>query len=73
MIHFMKKGMIDKLKEYVLLSQGIEIYRTKNKEEAEKIMNDENHDWYQYKQECLDNNESYADNSIEMFEEDLIV
>lgn len=58
------------MKQYVLVSQGIEIFRTTNKKEAEKIMNDKNSDWYKYKNECIENNEPYADNYIEMFEED---
>lgn len=57
-------------KEYVLVSQGIEIYRTKNKEKAEKIMNTENKLFYEYKQRCLDNHEPYANNEIEIFEEE---
>ena len=58
------------MKQYVLVSQGIEIFRTTNKKEAEKIMNDENSDWYKYKNECIENNELYADNYVEMFEEE---
>lgn len=34
--------------EYVLVSQGIEIYRTTNKEEAEYIMNTGNDEYYTY-------------------------
>ena len=33
-------------------------------------MNDENSDWYKYKNECIENNEPYADNYVEMFEEE---
>lgn len=58
-------------KEYVLVSQDIEIYRTKSKEQAENIMNTENKLFYKYKQQCLDNNELYADNEIIMYEEDI--
>lgn len=58
------------MKEYVLVSQGIEIYRTKDKEEAENIMKCENESFYNYVQECLDNGETYADNEIEIYEED---
>lgn len=57
-------------KEYVLVSQGMVIYRTKNKSKAEKIMNKENDKFYEYKQQCLENYETYADTEIEMFEED---
>ena len=54
----------------MLVSQGIEIYRTKDKEEAENIMKCENESFYNYVQECLDNGEPYADNEIEIYEED---
>jgi len=59
------------MKEYVLVSQGIEIYRTRNKEEAESIMKHENEGFYNYKQECLDNSEPYTDTEIEMYEEEV--
>lgn len=58
------------MKEYVLVSQGVEIYRTTDKEEAEMMMNDDNEDWLEYVQGCVDNNEPYADNEVEMYEED---
>lgn len=57
-------------KEYVLVSQGMVIYKTKDKLKAEKIMNKENDKFYKYKQQCLDNYEPYADTEIEMFEEE---
>ena len=57
------------MKEYVLVSQGIEIYRTTDKVEAESIMNVENEDWLKYVQRCVDNDEPYADNEIFMYEE----
>lgn len=59
------------MKEYVLMSQGIEIYRTRSKEEAESITKHENEKFYSYKQKCLDNGEPYADNEIEMYEEEV--
>lgn len=55
--------------QYVLVSQGIEIYRTDNREEAVKQMNTANVEWYEYAQKCLDNNEQYADNEVLMYEE----
>lgn len=57
------------LKEYVLVSQGIEIYRTTNKEEAEYIMNTGNDEYYTYLKKCIENGEPYADNEIFMFDE----
>ena len=56
--------------DYVLVSQGIEIYRTKDKQEAEEIMNSENEDWYKYCERCADNDERPADNEIFMYEEE---
>lgn len=55
-------------KEYVLISQGVEIYRTDNKSEAEEIMINSNEDWYEYCQRCYDNYEIPADNEIFMEE-----
>ncbi len=53
-------------KEFVLVSQGIEIFRTKNQEEAIGIVQKENDKWFKYKQKCLDNHEDYADNYIDL-------
>lgn len=57
-------------KQYVLVSQGIEIFRTHDKLEAENIMNEQNSEYYDYCQKCFDNNECPADNEIFMYEED---
>lgn len=54
--------------DYVLVSQGIEIYRTKDKNEALEIMEQGNKEWYEYCQECYDNHEPCADNEIFMCE-----
>lgn len=64
--------MKEKCKYYVLVSQGIEIFRTTCKEEAEKIMSESNREFYNYKQRCLDNYENYADTEIFMYEEEVI-
>ena len=56
-------------KEYVLVSQGVEIYRTPNKEDAELQMNQMNNDWCRYCQECYDVGEKSADNGVFMYEE----
>ena len=58
------------MKEYVLVSQGIEIYRTTDKIEAETMMNKSNEEYYEYTQRCADNYEQCADNEVEMYEED---
>ena len=34
------------------------------------MMNKSNDEWYGYKQKCLDNYEPYADNEIEIYEEE---
>lgn len=56
--------------KYVLVSQGIKIYETYDKNKAMAMMYNGNDKWSDYKQECLDNHEPYADNKIEMFEEE---
>lgn len=50
--------------KYVLVSQGIKIHETYNKEEAYAIANKANSDWSKYVQDCIDNNEDYADNEV---------
>lgn len=56
-------------KQYVLVSQGIEIFRTDDKAFAENMMNEQNEDYYRYCEECAENNERVADNEVFMFEE----
>ena len=56
--------MIDK--EFVLVSQGIEIMRTKSQENAINYVKKENDDCLDYKQKCIDNYEDYADNYIDL-------
>lgn len=53
-------------KEFVLVSQGIEIYRTKSQENAVNMVKKENDEWFDYKQRCIDNYEDYADNYIDL-------
>lgn len=55
--------------QYVLVSQGIEIYRTSNRDEAVEQRDVSNEEWYEYVQRCLDNNEPYADNEVFLYEE----
>lgn len=59
--------------QYVLVSQGIEIFRTFDKEVAETYMNDRNQEWLEYKYACIENHERYADNEIFMEEEEVEV
>ena len=53
-------------KEFVLVSQGIEIMRTNSQEKAVNYVKKENDDWFDYKQKCIDNYEQYADNYIDL-------
>ena len=53
-------------KEFVLVSQGIEIMRTQSQEKAINYVKKENDDWFDYKQKCIDNYEDYADNYIDL-------
>lgn len=56
-------------KEYVLVSQGIEIYRTTDKKEAEKMMNESNKSWREYVARCIEEGERPADNEVFMYKE----
>ena len=60
----------NKTKQYVLVSQGIEIYRTTDKEEAERMMNESNAEYYEYLQRCADEGERPADNMVYMHVEE---
>ena len=62
-------NMFEKVKEYVLVSQGIEIYRTTDKEEAETMMNESNKSWREYVERCIEEGERPADNEVFMYEE----
>lgn len=56
-------------KEYVLVSQGIEIYRTTDKEEAVKMMDESNRTWREYVARCIEEWERPADNEVFLYEE----
>lgn len=60
----------NKPKQYVLVSQGIEIYRTTDKEEAERMMNESNAKHYEYLQRCADEGERPAYNMVYMHVEE---
>ena len=53
-------------KEFVLVSQGIEIYRTKSQEVAVNMVKKENDKYFDYRQRCVDNYERPADNYIDL-------
>lgn len=56
--------------QYVLVSQGLEIYRTFDRQEALRIKNDSNKKWLYYKQSCIERCEPYVDNEVFMYEEE---
>lgn len=56
-------------KEYVLISQGVEIYRTLDMEEARQMMQAANSEWYLYLERCAESGEFPADNEVFMYEE----
>ena len=56
--------MIDK--EFVLVSQGIEIYRTKSQENAVNKVKECNDEYFDYLQKCYDNYERPADNYVDL-------
>ena len=57
------------MKTYVLVSQGVEIFRTTNKAEAYFIMMKENKELEERKMQFDDDEDYYVDNYIEIFEE----
>lgn len=59
------------MKEYVLVSQGVEIFRTRDKSEAVKIMTSSNARYRKYQQKCHNVGESPVDNEVFLEEEDV--
>lgn len=59
----------EKMIKYVLVSQGVEIFRSDDKKEAEIIMHNSNQKFYKYRQKCLDSGKDYVDNEVFMYEE----
>lgn len=53
-------------KWFVLVSQGMEIFRTKSQEVAINEVKKSNDDWFEYCQRCADNYERPADNYISL-------
>ena len=53
-------------KEFVLVSQGIEIYRTKSQENAVNMVKESNDEYFDYLQKCYDNYERPADNYVDL-------
>ena len=57
-------------KQYVLVSQGIEIYRTECEKEAKQMMEDMNKDYYDYLETIDYETEAPVDNEVFLYEED---
>ena len=55
---------------YVLVSQGFEIFRTRDREEAMEQARKSNASFARYAQECYDRGEAPADNEVFLYEED---
>ena len=56
-------------KEYVLVSQGVEIFRTYIEDEAVEYAEEANEEWREYVARCIEDDEPYADNEIFVFVE----
>ena len=56
-------------KEYVLVTQGVEVLRTTDEKRAKRILEENNREWLEYVQNCLDKGEGYADNEMFLYEE----
>ena len=56
-------------KEYVLVSQDIEIYRTTDRDEAVKMMEESNKSWREYVARCIEEYERPADNEVFLYED----
>ena len=56
--------------QYVLVSQGIELFRTYDKEEAEEYRDFENVAWLEYVEKCIANFEPYTNNKVFIYEEE---
>lgn len=57
------------VKQYVLVSQGVEIYRTSDKAKALNMMCEGNVNWHRYCKRCIETGERPADNEVFMYEE----
>lgn len=60
------------MKKYIHIMQGMKIGEFSSKLKALKEAKKANDRWLEYKQYCLDNDEVYADTSIEVYEEEKV-
>ena len=54
---------------YVLVSQGVEIYRTKNKKVVEEMQKDCNEKWRKHIEKCAKTGDTPVDNEVFLYEE----
>lgn len=59
------------IKKYVLLSQGYPIHQTPDKDEATKMVEDDNKEYLEYVEKCINEWEPYADTSLSMVEQEM--
>ena len=62
---------MDKMIKYVLVSQGIKLFDTLDKEEAEEFTRVSNISWNKYVKRCLKKKIPYADNEVFLFTEEV--
>lgn len=70
LIFMENKGEKEMKREYVLVSQGVEIMRTESQDKAVEIVKNSNDDYRKYVEECYRVGECPVDNYIELFIED---
>lgn len=58
---------------YDLVSQGILLYSTEDKEAALLEARKSNKKWLKYRQKCIDAGEDYANNAIEVYENGILI
>ena len=58
-------------KQYILVSQGIVVFRTLDKKKAEEIRDKNNEEHHKYLLECLVTQEKPVDNEMFMYEEEI--
>lgn len=59
--------------KYDLVSQGILLETFDDKQKALEIAEKNNKKWLEYRQECMDNGEDYADNAVEVYEDGVLI
>ena len=57
--------------EYVLVSRGQEIFRTRDREEARQVMREMNKQYYKAFEMCMKHNVPCVNNEVKMVEEEI--